>query len=46
MHKYPVVNSHVKDSKFMTTIATLRIIYIGVLSYEGKDVTEEELHEA
>ena len=46
MDKYLVVDSHVKELKLMTATAILRMIYTDALSYEGKDATEGELHEA
>ena len=44
--KYLLVDSHVKDTKFLSAAETLKMIYADALKYEGKDATEEELQEA
>ena len=44
--KYLLVDSHVKDMEFLSTTATLKMIYADALKYEGKEAIEEELQEA
>ena len=44
--KYLLVDNHVKDTEFLSVIATLKMIYADALKYEGKDAIEEELQEA
>ena len=44
--KYLLVDSHVKDTEFLSAATTLKMIYADALKYEGKEATEEELQEA
>ena len=44
--KYLLVDSHVKDTEFLSATVTLKMIYADALKYEGKEATEEELQEA
>ena len=44
--KYLLVDSYVKDTEFLSTAATLKMIYADALTYEGKEAKEEELQEA
>ena len=44
--KYLLVDSHVKDTEFLSAAETLKMIYADALKYEGKDAMEEELQEA
>ena len=45
INKYLLMDSHVKDTEFLSTATTLKMIYADALKYEGKDATEEELQE-
>lgn len=44
--KYLLVESNGKDTEFLSTAETLKMIYADALKYEGKEATEEELQEA
>ena len=41
--KYLQVDNHVKDTEFLSDVATLKMIYADALKYEGKEATEEKL---
>ena len=40
--KYLLVDIHGKDTEFLATAATLKMIYVDALKYEGKEATNEE----